>query len=35
VLPGLLDGLANVDRLAGQLMRGPALAGVAVGGHHG
>ena len=35
VLPGLLDGLANVDRLAGQLMRGPALEGVAVGGRHG
>jgi predicted glycosyltransferase len=35
VLPGLLDGLVNVDRLAGQLMRGPALAGVAVGGRRG
>jgi predicted glycosyltransferase len=32
VMPGLLDGLANIDRMVGRLMTGPALADVAVAG---
>jgi len=32
VVPGLLDGLANIDRHARRLMTGPALADVAVAG---